>query len=607
MSTLNPIPPSIEKSASSLGNDATKNNKCEINTDHAVTERLDLMRQNRKKNRPEIQKLDPKRWQPLSSSDVPKCRVVTSGRLIVNKPRFSTTPDTFVIPEIDFSKTPFPKKPATPLETLEQLRIDSEKALVSSKNRIERKRHIEKIKKNVSFQGMDENRRQSYEKAQDTFKTLKKLAPTSMTAENRMILEPKKSISYIKYPAKGVKNSLARASSDRRSNHGENSLRFSVELSGSMSNRKECDPFTPVNPEVYIEVGPKVLKSRLAYLSGITSNNFFNKTTAEEELSHCIQCSPTQYEDIANILKKIQSQLAGNRLHRLHDVFCLALPKSNNAAFLSYYFSRALDADVDVFAQAAIPQLRKKKNADEMLQLLDLYTRVDLGWQSEDRDTLFRNNWLSSALCQQYANVIWETEIARIRQIVADELKMNGKNLCLDQGQIKTELELKVADFSQFNVKKQKKRILKVLDENETHFVNFLRHFIPEIHRMSVPTNLSNLFKMRRQRISNSIENKLKKGEDLNNVSRIYTSELVFLRLINPAILSDKNINPAILSVQNPTFTSVKINIIKMIQSLANEVRPEHDKMAKVLIPVYDEFIVANRKFLDTHSLETVS
>jgi len=340
--------------------------------------------------------------------------------------------------------------------------------------------------------------------------------------------------------------------------------------------------FTPVDLQT--------VKSKLHYLTKIPNMNFFDKKKAEEELSGCIQLFPIQYRDIEKILTQTQSQLSENRLHRLYDIFCLALPKNTNATFLSLYFNRTNGADD--FAKVAVSELMKEKTDNEMIELLALYTRVDLGLQIDDCDTLFRNDWISSSLCHEYALAIWKKEIDRLCGIIADELNVNGHHLCLDKTQIEKELK-QDSNFSALKINTQRKKISQVLRGNQVQFVVFLQKIIPVIHSMTVPSQLSNLFKMRRHLISIFLAPKLKEGESLKQLSRMYTSELVFLRLINPAILS----------IPNHDFASVKINIIKMIQSLANEARPEKDTLAEILKPIYDEFISHHRKFLDDHSL----
>lgn len=340
------------------------------------------------------------------------------------------------------------------------------------------------------------------------------------------------------------------------------------------------------------------LKSRFPYLTEKTIfKKIFNKKLAVKELSECIRLYPDHFKMIEEVLLEIQSRLMGSRSDRLQKTLLLAARDPENSKFFSYYFKFKIEGNI--FAKKLIINLTKKKyNNKQIIELLSLFTRYDLELQRNSSETLFRQSFLSSSLCREYVHVIWSKELEHLKGVFEKEIKIHCSQICLDWSKIKQTLTEKNPIFPELDPKIQNQFIEKEMKPEFKQLNNFLTAVIPEVYKMNVPKELSDLFKMRRKLIAEAIGPSLKEGQNIRDQSRVYLSELVFLRVINPNILSgDKNIDLRF----SPMFY-----LSKFLQTLANEVPPGSDKnddVSMILKPLYDQFITFHLAFLDAYSL----
>ena len=159
--------------------------------------------------------------------------------------------------------------------------------------------------------------------------------------------------------------------------------------------------------------------------------------------------------------------------------------------------------------------------------------------------------------------------------------------------------------FNNLDPAAQEKLILQELSNNAAKFQEFANTIIPQIYKMKIPFFLFRILNERREHvikfvIKNPIEGDKK---DSFEASRKYSSQLLFLRILNPHFLTDLPKRPELKKWDKAEMIGqIMIQLTKVIQCLANEEAISGNGYES-FGPLLSQFQAMHNAFIDQNSL----
>ena len=332
--------------------------------------------------------------------------------------------------------------------------------------------------------------------------------------------------------------------------------------------------------------------------SSIGTKIHFNEEHAAEEIFSAYCFFPKSRETLIRDMVEIRHGLTKDKhLRRVDTVFAIILQQKRSGKLIKRYFQflgeTALD-DIPRFAKNAVSKLSKEKiSFFKILKCISRITHREL--RTQTRETLFRDCNLSSALCRAYGEHLWEKELKNLAKRIEKAMhSVDLASISLNPDIIARELAHQDEGHGTANQDAMDCKF----DEHAQLFSAFARSLLPIIFELSAPDELQKLCILRRRHIMHFLrEHLLEEKEDVISASRIYVSEILYLRLINSHLMSiDSSAVPQ----------SVLLSLTKVLQCLARE-NPfgteKKDPIYERLNPLYWEFIEPHRDFVDAISL----
>ena len=284
----------------------------------------------------------------------------------------------------------------------------------------------------------------------------------------------------------------------------------------------------------------------------------------------------------------------------------------NNALYLELIELLSYQSGVDVvrdlfkdhseqfkgFAEIVISRWKKKQC---LIQNLRYLTMLDL--QEQTYDTMLRNTCFSSLLCTWHGNQLLYKELKGIIAYVEDNFKKAKLRDCIvDRGLIRQKLE-KDPEFQKSKEKKQECIIDDTILKNSENFSHTLTPLLEYIYKISLPADCVELLKARRECVSEYLK-RLNIYEKQKKMPAVMVGELLFLRIINPAL-----INTYILGSSEtkdlPEKRDLIFNLTKFLQKLSNRIpfdEEDKDPIVVKLSELYHAFSEKQRRFIRDHS-----
>ena len=291
--------------------------------------------------------------------------------------------------------------------------------------------------------------------------------------------------------------------------------------------------------------------------SGIT----FNEEDVLEKILKCIDHYSDQRQGMVDAFLKLREKISPKNLERFNELMALVFLNTKDVNFV-YLFLEKSKMDRNFIA---ISIVSKCKDKYVLLKKLACFTENEL--LSQHRDTLFREDWLSSSICREFGSLVWKKELDEISKCINKQLKqVETSSLCWN------ETNLNVESFEKFATIALKK-----------------------IFEMKIPEEMKQMLKERRKLIIHFLQKNLKENEDLKESSRVYLAEILTLRILNPRIVS---------LTEDPTLKKGLIHLTKVIQHLAGEtLKNENTAVDLMFDRLFHLYIGVYRDFIDEHSL----
>ena len=355
------------------------------------------------------------------------------------------------------------------------------------------------------------------------------------------------------------------------------------------------------------------LRTKLHYFTTMPTKLYFDTKKAEAELSAVISEYPQEMQEVLKIVIEVRDKLSEKHLHRLQDVLtrCLIEPSSkfmgNNARFIKSYFIKYV-GETDLFAKHVVAKLiEKQKKHEEITVILATYTLTDM--VKETLETLFRGTNLSSSLCKHYGNFLWQQVLKELEKIILKELNSQSdiSQLNIDPTSILMELmERKDISFNECSTKDQNDLFAETEKKRVDNFMRFAALAMAHIYALKFPEKFSQILQNRRSHIIKFLEKNMHQSKEFEAVdrSRIYISELLFLRILNPHLIAIAKAK-AIPKEKSQIVEHVMVQLTKCIQCLAKQAPfgSEKDELLyEKLNPLYEDCIKTHQAFLDLHT-----
>ena len=350
------------------------------------------------------------------------------------------------------------------------------------------------------------------------------------------------------------------------------------------------EPVKSINPlyELNRTSNEKILliKSNVNAFKKSIKEILFNESKSAEKLFNIIQdCSKGKEKKVLiDFLCDIYVDILKTKNRdKLNRVIALTISKSGNEKF---FCSLVKDWRIDVndFAKNVAMEFKKDSNLSPLF-LPTLMRVTDYELKSQNPQTLFREQNFSSALCREYAGIVWGDELKQFCSGLSKKLEKIGPlNLCLMTQLIEEHLLKEDPSFKLLNYHLREKQIQKFLHSNLKSFKEFTQSILSEIFDMKISNEIKIMLICRRSQIIKFLsESSLQKNEKLEALSRTYISEVLILRILNPQIISLAQSNG-----QNPALRNVVINLSKIIQALGNQV-PFNDENEDIVYQAFKD------------------
>lgn len=332
----------------------------------------------------------------------------------------------------------------------------------------------------------------------------------------------------------------------------------------------------------------KLLFDELLF-SSIATKIYFNETKAASELFGCYRQFPQSRETL--IQKMIETRLAlssERHLKRMDAVITMILKHKGGGNFIWKYFTSLEKSREEVgrFAENAVRVLSKEKDSSaRTLAMIERITRREIKLQK--RETLFRENNFSSALCREYGMRLWDKDLSHLSKTIQEALQQTDL----------ASISLDPTIVSQGDETLSPEVLDQKFDEQAQRFSVFARSIISQIFKLNPPEELQKMLTSRRTHIIDYLNTRSLEGEDVISSSRIFISEILYLRLVNGKLLSID---------LSPIPHSILVSLSKVLQCLAKEAPfgiEKQDPVYERLNPLFEEFIKRHRRFVDKFSL----
>jgi hypothetical protein len=334
------------------------------------------------------------------------------------------------------------------------------------------------------------------------------------------------------------------------------------------------------------------------YIASIGTKIYFHEEEAATQLFNSYCHHRENREAIVQELVDLRKGLTKDRhVNRFQTILTIILKHHGSGPLICNYLKSLRDQTQDeiaLLAQHAIKRLSKEPHSHTLVQAcISRITRCELKFQT--RETLFRETNLSSALCREYGNFLWGKHLKDLAKAIEHavphkELSSLSLNRDIIIGQLTSnpdsENSLSEEDIEQ------------AIALHIERFMEFARGAIPRIFEYLPPQELQEVLNSRRNRIIHFIqEHPLEENEDPVSLSRTYISEVLYLRLLHPHLITKDH---------SPALNNVLISLSKVLQCLAKETpfgTEKRDLVYERLNPLFEEFIEAHRRFVDACSL----
>ncbi len=256
--------------------------------------------------------------------------------------------------------------------------------------------------------------------------------------------------------------------------------------------------------------------------------------------------------------------LKTKKIDRLHRVIALTITKHGNEKFFCDLVNNGR-IEINEFAKNMAIEFKKDSNISfSFLSILARVTDYELNFQSPQ--TLFRERNFSSALCREYAIIVWGDELKKFCDGLSNKLEKIGPlKLCLNPQLIQEHLVKEDPSFKTLSSEMCQKQIQSHLQSNVESFKEFTQSIVSEIFNMKISTEIKIMLSWRRSQIIEFLS-KSQNNENSKERSRTYISEVLILRILNPQIISLSESNH-----QNPIIRNIVVKLSKIIQALGNQ------------------------------------
>lgn len=334
------------------------------------------------------------------------------------------------------------------------------------------------------------------------------------------------------------------------------------------------------------------------YIASIGTKIYFHEEEAATQLFNSYCHHRENREAMVQELVELRKGLTKERhINRFQTILTIILKHHGSGPFICNYLKSLRDQTQDeiaLFAQHAIKRLSKEPHSHTLIQAcISRITRCELKFQT--RDTLFRETNLSSALCREYGNYLWGKHLKDLTKTIENSVPHKDfLSLSLNRDIIIGQLNPSPDSENPL----PEEAIEQAITSHIERFMEFARDAIPRIFEYLPPQELQDVLNSRRNRIIHFIQdNPLEENEDPVSLSRTYISEVLYLRLLHPHLITKDH---------PPALNNVLISLSKVLQCLAKETpfgTEKRDPIYERLNPLFEEFIEAHRRFIDACSL----
>ncbi|MBS0654014.1 MAG: hypothetical protein JSR39_10885 [Verrucomicrobia bacterium] len=334
------------------------------------------------------------------------------------------------------------------------------------------------------------------------------------------------------------------------------------------------------------------------YIASIGTKIYFHEEEAATQLFNSYCHHRENREAMVQELVELRKGLTKERhINRFQTILTIILKHHGSGPFICNYLKSLREQtqdEVALFSQHAIKRLSKEQHSHTLVQAcISRITRCELKFQN--RDTLFRETNLSSALCREYGNHLWGKHLKELTKAIEHAVPHKDfLSLSLNRDIIISQLNPNPDSENPLS----EEAIEQAIALHIERFMEFARDAIPRIFEYLPPQELQDVLNSRRNRIIHFIkDNPLEEDEDPVSLSRTYISEALYLRLLHPHLITKDH---------PPALNNVLISLSKVLQCLAKETpfgTEKRDPIYERLNPLFAEFIEAHRRFVDACSL----
>ncbi len=343
----------------------------------------------------------------------------------------------------------------------------------------------------------------------------------------------------------------------------------------------------------------------------------FSGKEACEQLLSCLN-RPGGPDLVLNFFSQLHSLEDAEWYVRRWDVLLAELILRPQTYAFIHQFIKSEGIKIDPFAKRIVEGFQKMRppaSLEVVILLFAFYTHEEL--RDQTPETLFRGTNLSSSLYKEYGHHLLQKTLKKWEKEIRSHWKKtcHPDNLCLSLHAIRSVLLKNRKGFDKLPIAEQEECCLQTQRQNIENCKGFFRYFLEQFYNQPITEEFRRLIVDRRELIFSRLmsvqrdliyskltppyspeiiaeaEAEIAKAEP-NAIfqSEVGSCEIVFLRLLNPWLLS--------LAKKDPIHREALLNLTKMIQALANQVQfgdEKRDEVFEEFKPVYSWFIEIHR------------
>ncbi len=369
-----------------------------------------------------------------------------------------------------------------------------------------------------------------------------------------------------------------------------------------------------LSPSLYRECKLYFLQHRMPHSFSITNQMVeFSPEKAREEILSCL-ATPNGEEEVRSFISQFFPLENGEEYKaRWSSLLAELFLNPQSHLFIRSIIIGKDKSKVDLFAKRIAEGFQNlNTHVDEVIGVLSLCAQEDLKRQTPE--TMFRGTDLSTSLYREYGLVLLHSTMQTWAGILHPFWeRMDQHDFCLKIPFIVNFLH-KTENSIDSLTDEKRAQCLQKQEENFENNKAFFKDFLDEFYKTPIPIEFQKLVASQREYIyARLVEVEIKaiseqafsspeeKEAALANAkatailkSEVRVCQLIMLRMLNPWLIS--------LAQKEPIRQEALINLTKMIQALANQVRfGLKESTLEIYNPIYADFIEVHRFWIDNN------